>query len=163
MHRLLLILLPILGFLAGIVSANVTTGNPAPTGSSLAYTLGYYVELTNTNTNTTIVIANTTASLGAGPSVGAVEVYNDLGNASQLIVPPPSTVTETITETYNTTYTYTYTTTVITTVVSGTTKYITTQVPVMPTEVQVERPVRWSLILVPLGLLLAGLLLARLG
>ncbi len=177
-----LLALVIAVFMAGLVAGALTPGDkvqpyssltvdpPAPTGSSFAYTLGLLVNVTHVNASATYIPANTSASLSAGPSVGSVSLAYGLGlglgaenytagsaavaDPAYVVNPPPATatVTETVTETHTKTITYTYTT--IVTTVSGTTKVITTQVPIGPTEISDANARRGLIVLIAVGSML---------
>ena len=119
----LLFLFLALALAAAPAYASPSVAQPAYAGTSLGYTVGYTVIVEYGGQNLTV--ANTSAGLGAGPRVGAVETvdavgvargadnytYSDVGNASagQVVIPPPETVTQTVTHEYTTTVTVTKT------------------------------------------------------
>ncbi len=139
MRRLLFLALFILSFIAGKAiaasptllvspSLQVEAGEPGPSGSSLAYELGYEVILQYNGNNYSI--ASVPAAIAQGPPVGAVSIayslgygiasenysagYADPGEPAQVIVPPQyvtvteveeHTVTKTVTETVSETVT----------------------------------------------------------
>ena len=110
-RRILFLILLIIAGVAGYVAgASVTVSNPTYGDTSKSYTLGYSASI-SVNNGTSTLVANTSAGMGSGPRVGAIESHNDLGNASQVVVPPPNTVTVTNTTTKTITYTVTKTVT----------------------------------------------------
>ncbi len=164
MHRLLISF--IMAFLAGFAASTLmpiseaqsystqTVESPPFTGLVIRYSLGYYAEVTNKNTSTTVVAADT--------SSGIAELF------VLTTITTTETVTESITETTTETVTETatYTTIMVTTVVSGTTYTYTRTVPVGPTSVGIdESGKRLTVMLAVAGLLAAmlGALLARGG
>jgi len=178
---LLLLAAGLMGFTAGALSVQDSPATvsydfatPAPSSTSLAYGLGYEVILQVVTGNYTI--ANYTASIGAGPSVGAVSAAYSLGvglaadsyqagtvapgDPATVVVPPPATYTTTITNT--TTEYITQTITVTRTITeSGTTQVITE---IQTVTIPVEQESRLDPATLGFGLfliLLVGLALLR--
>ncbi len=125
MRRLPLLLLFLALPLVLAAYASPSTSEPVYAGTSLGYTVGYTVVVEYGGQN--ITVANTSAGLGAGPRVGAVQAidnlgvargvdnytYSGVGNASagQVVIPPPQTVTQTVTQERTTTVVVTRTVT----------------------------------------------------
>jgi len=119
LRRLALLVFFTLTLSALVVYATTNIKPPVYADTSKSYVVGYEVSIKVGQQNITVVSTN--ASIDHGPRIGALEVYNDIGNASQVVVPPPETQTVTRTYTYTTTVTKTVTgpggkTTVVTTV-----------------------------------------------
>ena len=104
----LLVFAAVILSILGVAVGATTVSGPAQADTSKNYNIGYEASITYNGSQS--IIASVNASTGSGPRVGAVESYNDLGNASQIVVPPPQTVTNTTTVTK--TYTYTVTRTI---------------------------------------------------
>ena len=145
------------GYIAGAVSPQLlvqpslsaSQSVPAYADTSKSYTVGYEVTLKVGGQN--ITVANSNASLGQGPRVGAVSIAYGLGyglgaenyttaeaNVSEpanVIIPPPETVTQTITETV--------TQTVTETVVQTRTQQAQPQPPVVSTEPKHRIDPKW--------------------
>ena len=116
--RLALLIIFIISAIVGYV-AGAATSNPAYADTSKEYELGYTVKITHNNNTVIVADTSTNATIKQGPRVGAVEIVNDLGNASSVIVPPPRTVT------YVENHTVTKTITKTITLPNGETKAVT--------------------------------------
>ena len=170
----LFLLAGLLGFVAGALTPQLLAqpmlsalqSEPAYADISREYSLGYEVTLKVGGQN--ITVASSNASLGQGPRVGAVSLayglgyalgaenytYHGVGNASasQVVIPPPETVTVTQTETI--------TQTVTETVVQTRTQHAQPQPPVVTTADE-ERRIDPKLLGVGFVLALALLALAK--